>query len=483
MADLNLNEVKRWKLEAADEDSKRYFYHADHIESLQSGQDCFVIGRKGTGKSAICRHFETRQQHDHFCIKLSFKEFPFNLLYSLEDKQFTNPSQYISLWKYFIYNSILKLMSSNNGLDSEFQQKIQSIHPSDEFKYIGSVMQKWTQKSFAAGIMSLAGSKTTEVDNRPIEEIWPELIPAMENIILKFIDTSNYFIVFDELDEDYRNYWDEESRVRYISLITSLLKAVSNVRRVMFVREQNVKPIVFLRDDIYELLTDIDKNKWEDSKISLNWKRAQLKNLIAFRLARSRDPGATQFDFNSEWDTFVQSGGIQVGSARNKKFMHSFDYILAATHARPRDLVRYLKEAAESSMDQGHKQITRDTIRGADSEYSNHFRDELVNEIGGLIPDISPLLEYIAQLRKQRHKHRDFLNLIESYQASDECDVKTKALTPLGITKILFHFSVIGNANRRNNVPVYRYQKPKLALNPTESLVLHRGLLRTLGLH
>ena len=88
-------EVSKWKLEAAEEESKRYFFHLSEVNSLENGDNSIVIGRKGTGKTAICRYFEQNISYNRSTIKLSFKEFPFNLLYDLDDKDFTVPSQYI----------------------------------------------------------------------------------------------------------------------------------------------------------------------------------------------------------------------------------------------------------------------------------------------------------------------------------------------------------------------------------------------------
>jgi hypothetical protein len=124
-----LEQIAEWRLEAADEDSGRYFYHINEVSVLERGERSYVIGRKGTGKTAICKYFETRIDYNRFCLKLSFKEFPFNLLYDLEDKAYTRPSQYVSLWKYFIYSSILSLMARNQNIDGEIRNKIEALYP------------------------------------------------------------------------------------------------------------------------------------------------------------------------------------------------------------------------------------------------------------------------------------------------------------------------------------------------------------------
>lgn len=478
-----LDEVSNWKLEAADEDSKRYFFHNNELESLESGKSSIVVGRKGTGKTAICRYFETNIQYNRFCLKLSFKEFPFNILYKLEDSNFTTPSQYISLWKYFIYNSILKMMAANQSINPEFQSKIQYLYPNDEFVHANALMEKWTQKNFGFGIFTINGQIGYERHKKAIEDVWHDLIPIMETMIIRNIDQSNYFIVFDELDEDYRNYWDIKAREKYISLITSLFKATSNVRRVFADSHCRIFPIIFLRDDIYELLSDPDKNKWEDHKINLSWKKDGLKKMIAFRLARSKNINANSFDFDKEWASLFLSKTISVGDSRKKKRVPSFDYILSLTHSRPRDFIRFLRDACRSSIEQGHHKINEDTIRGVDRDFSDHFREELVNEMAGIMPDINDFLGYIGLLRKQRFNYTNFLKYVEKYQKTEECSSETKDIDPISVIKILFHFSILGNASRRTSTPIYKYQRNHLAFNPSEPLVIHRGLVKTLGLN
>jgi len=49
-------------------------------------------------------------------------------------------------------------------------------------------------------------------------------------------------------------------------------------------------PIIFLRDDIYDLIQDSDKNKWGDFRVDLNWDEAKIKKVMAFRISRAIDP-------------------------------------------------------------------------------------------------------------------------------------------------------------------------------------------------
>ena len=52
-----LSEIsEKWKLEAKQEDNLRYFFHVKEAEKVLSGEKFYVVGRKGSGKSAISQY-------------------------------------------------------------------------------------------------------------------------------------------------------------------------------------------------------------------------------------------------------------------------------------------------------------------------------------------------------------------------------------------------------------------------------------------
>ena len=57
-----LRELQNWKLEAKLEDSERYFFEVAEVDSVRRGSKSYVIGRKGTGKTAIGEKFLTQKK-------------------------------------------------------------------------------------------------------------------------------------------------------------------------------------------------------------------------------------------------------------------------------------------------------------------------------------------------------------------------------------------------------------------------------------
>lgn len=66
---------ENWKLDAKTENSLQYFYHVKELERIINGKRSYVIGRKGTGKTAISMHINNQSDHSKFSEKLSFKNF------------------------------------------------------------------------------------------------------------------------------------------------------------------------------------------------------------------------------------------------------------------------------------------------------------------------------------------------------------------------------------------------------------------------
>ena len=123
-----LREISTWKREAKAEDNDRYFWHVREVDQIARGDKYFVIGRKGTGKTAISEYFNRRQSFDTFAEKLSFKNFPFNELYSHTNDKYTPPNQFISIWKYLIYSTVCRLMLKNEGVDSAIRVELAKLY-------------------------------------------------------------------------------------------------------------------------------------------------------------------------------------------------------------------------------------------------------------------------------------------------------------------------------------------------------------------
>lgn len=472
------NIVDNWQLDAVQEDVDKYFYNYEEVNSVLSGKNCYVIGRKGSGKTAICQHILRQRNYNIFTDTLSFKNFPFNELYAHEDNNFRKPNQYITFWKYLIYIYICKLMSDNATIDSTFRSAIKDIIPKTDASRLAREIRKWTSVEFGAQLAEKIGNLSFKIDTTIYknEITWVERTSILEDLILHYCDSSEYYIVFDELDEDYSDAGAEENE-SYISLLKGLFKAVQNVKSVFKSSKLKIKPIIFLRDDIYAQIKDSDKNKWSDFKLDLSWTPAKLKELLAYRI--SRENNQIGLSFQNAWNTVFESNLYIHFGDRGRKTKPVFDYILLNTHLRPRDVISFIKCCCSIALQHGRNNVGWKDVKAADREFSNYFREELEDEISPLIPDIEKVWNIITEMRKLIFSEKEFVAVYNEYASSN----LIKSVAPSQILETLFNFSVLGNQHKtQENVFFFRYQQTNMTFNRREKLVVHRGLLKSLQL-
>ena len=467
-----LTELDGWTRDARAEDNDRYFWHVGEVDKITRGGKFFVIGRKGSGKTAICEYLSRKQSHDYFAERLSFKNFPFNELYGQKDHGYTAPNQFITIWKFVIYSTVCRLMMRNEAVPAGVRADLSKLY--EENLPLSRRVSRWVGKEFGASLFGLSGKiQKTEAT---AEREWIQRVNFLEDFVLEHLSDATYFILFDELDEDYREIKDNLESSEYIALITSLFKAVHDVRSTFASRGGNrVRPIVFLRDDIYELVRDADKNKWRDFRIDISWDEDKIRSLLAFRISRALDAKCKGIlPFDTAWQMVFGKKKITGGGKRTGKQLNSFDYIARSTLLRPRDFVAYVKSCAEEAIEEGGR-ISPQLVRRVDRAFSNYLRDEFTDEIFAVLPDISAIFDVIVQLRKWNFSAQEFETVYRAQVAAGS--IKEPNVT--FVMKVLYHFSVIGNSPQAERF-VFRYTNRESQLNLRERIIVHRGLFKSL---
>lgn len=472
-----LKEIADWKLEAADEDNGRYFYGLPGVSSVQSGESSYVLGRKGSGKTAVAEHVRGLADKNTFVRSLSFKNFPFNDLYNLTDTSFTSPSQYMTLWKYIIYSAICSMMADNELIDKSLSNELAKYFSIDVERGLARSISRISDLGGGFTLFGSGANASKKSIDVPNNASWQERTSILEDLILEYVDSSNYYILFDELDEDYKDVFESEMSGKYLDLLIGLFKAVHDIRRRMR-RGTNVKPIVFLRSDIYDLLRDNDKNKWRDSALSLSWSESILRDLSTFRLSRAQQADGPTLSFPTLMDELFTSETTRAGGARRQR--HVFQYILGYTLMRPRDVISYLRECAKFALSEGASKISPNRFSDVNRAYSFRMRQEFVDEIQGAIPCINEIFEIISKNRKQIFNFTEFRREFDA--AISRKDFTTEASFET-ICKVLFHYSAIGNQPSQRSAKIFQYIYPNARLNFAENAVVHPGLLQSMQIN
>jgi hypothetical protein len=436
MADSSvLREISRWSIEAKDEDNSVYFFHFGDVSDIEEGRKNYVIGRKGTGKTAIAEYLHKEKAYNQFSRLLSFKNFPFNSLYGHADDTYNRPNQYITLWIYVIYHYICSMLAENERVRSNCDFDLKKSFDFDVEGALARSVKTIPSEGYSLNLAWFGGGYQS--DGEAVDLDYVKANETMREFILSVIDDSEYYVIFDGLDEDYRDVLSPDRRDAYFELLISLFKASQVIRTEFAKTSVNIRPIIFLRDDIFDLCRDNDKNKWLDRAVTLNWDETQLRELIKFRLARAIQTTTGQtIDVSLAWDGVFSVRKTDMGSA-SRGSIDTFKFLTTRTFMRPRDVISYIRECAKVTLSKGNKKIDNVDIKDAGTGHSGYMRREVVDELFPVLDDVAEILGVLSRMRKSifsrkefNDRYREFLNQNPSNKKATDCKSSTQIALP-----------------------------------------------------
>lgn len=466
--------LENWSVDAKKESSD-YFYNVEEVNQIKNGKKTFIIGRKGSGKTSIAQHLCSFHDSKSFAHTLSFKNFPFNILYSLENtREYTSPNQYISIWKYLIYTYICKLMIKNENINLEIRNKLAQLYTDNSSTALNKLIEKWTSKDFGLEIMGCGFNFSREKDHS--NTTWFDNLEILEQVILEFCDDSKYFIVFDELDEDYKNFASKTEEIRYKSMITSLFKCIYDIRAKFDNEGLHIYPVAFLRSDIYDQITYSDKNKWYENTINLEWSTEKIQKMLAHRICVAYK--CSSKDFENAWKLLFSTNKVPMGYQKRKE-LSIYSYIERSTEMRPRDFIQYIKECVQIAKVRGIHPITPQIVKDADDEFSEYLKRETIDEIYAVLPEIHEIFGILSTIRKQHFNFEEFNKEYNKLIAQGDIpsgDVKKVLLK-------LFDSGVIGNVPSIRTKAIFKFSEHSPRFNFNENMIIHRGLFKALQIY
>ncbi|EOY6912038.1 TPA: hypothetical protein SMT48_003499, partial [Proteus mirabilis] len=113
-----------------DSNLKDYFYEFPGFDDIMKGKYRYIIGRKGSGKTAVIEVVKNKVNNDplSFYSEMSLKDFPVTILKELRDKGYQGKSQYVPVWEFLILSQICKIIiyqdngSGNYGAIDDLKQ-------------------------------------------------------------------------------------------------------------------------------------------------------------------------------------------------------------------------------------------------------------------------------------------------------------------------------------------------------------------------
>jgi hypothetical protein len=463
----------------------------DHMAftDAAAGKRFLIVGRKGSGKTAIYRKLLRSSSHDTFTFGHTFRDYPWH--HHDKQKRSGVPEQecYIHSWKYLMLIGLAKVLVNFDQSQPWSEPAAEHLSKIETFIIdtygskdpdIHQIFQPATKlkinASFSAKLGAItAGVSPTIIPIADLPTIAPEVNGAIAEKIIESLNPQNhYYILFDELDIGF-DPREKEYALRLIGLIL----AARDINLLARDAKRSLNVVIFLRDDIYETLSFEDKNKLTEGSLArISWDSAgsphTLKQLMERRLGKVLD-----IPFDKSWEVAFDETKEMTG--HQTKYQHIVD----RTMMRPRDMIKFCNTilATYKASGGGDQKFANEHIASSVKDYSDYLLRELNDEVFKHIQEHSRVFDLLRELEAVQFNREEF----ESACAKRN-DLMPKDTTPIEILANLFEFSVIGfyqagGGGYGGAEHVFRYKSPQAKFNPNAtSYQVHLGLQKTLGL-
>lgn len=471
---IGIPEIAKWKIDASHKANERYFFENKAVAPIRSGDAVLVIGRKGTGKTAIALNLVDEASPTTFAAYLDFRELRTAVAgcSPMHGPDGINP--WITVWKAILGHQLVQLMAQNQSIGGSAAPDILHFLANSPLNHRELERFRPTKLSTNIKIPYFEFNRSTDIAPKLDDTIWMPIQRKSRELFCNHAGNAKYYVLIDCVGDDVKTISDE-----YEQIVIGLIKAAISMRVEASNAGVNVFPCVFLRDDIFQELVDPDASKWSDYSARLEWGEHSLKGMLGHRLQKAYDinPKKGYRTFNGDWA--LVSNVTRMEDHTSKRRIEIFEWIWQRTHSRPRDFVRYLRIAARHALAANSAFIRSQDMESAAKKYSEEFRDEIIHEMTSKVPNAKDVFELLQQIGSSTFPFKKF----EEKYAQAMKGMKD-VLPARDIAKILYRYNVIGCPYSGNqNIVRFRYNHSGSEYSEGQPMCVHRSLCKGLMMY
>ena len=435
-------------------------------QALNSSRYLF-LGYKGSGKSALSAHLKLSNMDNRDVIinEIMMKSFPYKLFGRIVKGEAEHEARYPMAWRWILLLYAISSLDNDTSLNrlnpDEWTKTIDILKECHLFPIvsISDLVNKSSKNSFNIDLKifqytSENGGSTLDTD---------AFINHAYRIIRETSTPNHHFLIIDGLD-DFLSDREQQN----ISIV-ALINEAKDLNDWFVENKINFKIIILCRKDIFDKLSDPNKNKIkQDYSFFINWfdesDTEDYKQCNLIKLANLRGK-ITYPDIDDIFAVFFPPNfdGLPIANA-----------LLEYTRHTPRDFLSLLKYIQDSCVD---SHVSGKAISKGIKSYSlEYFLGEIKDEMAGYIKpdDIEKNIQLISLLGKREFKLSELKHITSQTSDYDGIDLNK-------IFSVLFECSAIGHV-KENNKFFCKYRNPNMVFSPSDTIILHKGLWKALSL-
>lgn len=274
-------------------DLNRYYLETDEFRRAFRGEVQIVLGRKGTGKSALFFQLRDRKKSiDNIVLDLNpesfqllkFKKKVFNLI-----EYGSREHIIVAFWEYLL---LLEVCNKIINIDQEIHiRNVKLLEPYKKIKEKYGNDDYISENDFSERMSKLANQitgeilkeseekdKKMELNNKQMTElIYKHDLNSLKSDLLEYLQhKKSVWILFDNLDKGWNPMGIEETDI--ISL-RCLIEAMNKIERSFRKKALETHCIIFIRNDVYKQLIESsvsDRGKLSPADLDSDWADKEL---------------------------------------------------------------------------------------------------------------------------------------------------------------------------------------------------------------
>lgn len=367
-----------------------YYVQTDEYARALRGEVNLVVGRKGTGKTALFSQVRNKKRINRKNIVIDLKPEGYQLLQLKEEvldylSAGAKAHLIIAFWEYLLYIEICY----------KILEKDRETHLRDETLYDGYIRLRdlyencgsGTEGDFSERLLALSDSiaysfashyddsKNTRLTDDQVTNLLHShnILELRRNLASYLHKKDEIWLLFDNLDKGWSAFGLKSGD---IAILRSLIDAARKIQRDLSKERIEFHGMIFIRNDVYQLLMDESPDFGKESRASLDWTDADLlREMLRKRLVSGGLPN--NVDFLEIWRQIC----IPLFNGEETS-----QYLIERSLMRPRNLLKLFQCCKGFAVNLRHSKIESEDLEKGLKTYSNDLLVDADQELTDIEP-------------------------------------------------------------------------------------------------
>lgn len=387
------NDAVNYKTRQQKEFFSKIFLRTDELHGLLQPAIYYLIGEKGSGKTAYAAYLDSNDVEDTRCRLSTMTETQYKRFIALKRKGQLDYSDYANIWRPMLLNMVAQalvlkskgFLASVTGKFTALEAEIErfnkdALNPEVEVAF---EMTTESTDAFTAGHEKVlqASAKDLQRSTEKTDEIKHHLLEKETRLKQAISDLQlrkNHVLFVDGID--YRP--EDVPYADYLACVKGLGEAVWQLDNDFFanIRDSKgrVKVVLLVRPDVFHKLNLYNSNsRLRDNAVLLDWATTE----AALRSSRLYEATGKYFSSQQPFEAQpIEAAGQYLNAADSDSI---FRRLLRTTFQKPRDVLTFVRIARSiciKRLGRGEdRKFPSDVVRHPD--YTKEYSDYLLGEV------------------------------------------------------------------------------------------------------